>query len=481
MRAKTDDHTFLLKLDEGLSTAGVLPEHSIVCAVSGGFDSTALLLGCKRLQHRYRNLTAAHYNHRARGEESDADEEFVRNLCADTDIALHVARSNHPVENLDENSAREERYAFLAKASDEVGAEAILVAHTVEDQAETVLLRIARGAGLRGTGGMRVVRRIRTPANREVNIVRPMLRTTHRDAETFLDALKITARHDGSNDDWRRYARNRIRHRVIPELQALNPEAIDAIARFASIMESNSDLFDVLVRDAMSKSATDTNNVYLRSQITQLHPVVSAAVLTEMHNAVADADSQLDEVHLTRLIDMIATGKSSSYDLPGRVVFKTDHMHIRMEDTDSVSSDVVPYPQPLGQTTKLAIPGELELGSGFTIKSSLVPRDAGIPNASPDEAWLNPEIVVNDRLEVRNRRPSDRFNPLGMNQDVDLSDFLIKAKVAASWRDRIPLVTLTDNGRIAWLPGLRPAEWAKLLPAHQSALHLKIERDHPRR
>lgn len=481
MPPKTDDHTFLLKLDEGLSTAGVLPEHSIVCAVSGGFDSTALLLGCKRLQHRYRNLTAAHYNHRARGEESDADEEFVRNLCADEGIALHVGRSNHPVENLDENSARQERYAFLAKTSDEVEAEAILVAHTVEDQAETVLLRIARGAGLRGAGGMRIVRRMRTPANREVNIVRPMLRTTHRDAETFLDALKITARHDGSNDDWGRYARNRIRHRVIPELQALNPDAIDAIARFASIMESNSDLFDVLVRDAMSKSATDTTNVYLRSQIAQLHPVVSAAVLTEMYNAVADADSQLDEVHLTRLIDMIATGKSSSYDLPGRVVFKTDHMHIRMEDTDSVSSDVVPYPQPLAQTNKLAIPGELELGSGFTIKSSLVPRDAGIPNASPDEAWLNPEIVVNDRLEVRNRRPSDRFNPLGMNQDVDLSDFLIKAKVAASWRDRIPLVTLTDNGRIAWLPGLRPAEWAKLLPAHQSALHLKIERDHPRR
>lgn len=480
MRAKTDDHTFLLKLDEGLSTAGVLPEHSIVCAVSGGFDSTALLLGCKRLQHRYRNLTAAHYNHQARGEESNADEEFVRNLCADEGIALLVGRSNHLVENLDENSARQERYAFLAKISDEVRAEAILVAHTVEDQAETVLLRIARGAGLRGAGGMRIVRRMRIPANREVNIVRPMLRTTHRDAETFLDALKITARHDGSNDDWGRYARNRIRHRVIPELQALNPEAIDAIARFASIMESNSDLFDVLVRDAMSKSATDTTNVYLRSQITQLHPVISAAVLTEMYNAVADADSQLDEVHLTRLIDMIATGKSSSYDLPGRVVFKTDHMHIRMEDTDSVSSDVVPYPQPLGQTNKLAIPGELELGSGFTIKSSLVPRDAGIPNASPDEAWLNPKIVVNDRLEVRNRRPSDRFNPLGMNQDVDLSDFLIKAKVAASWRDRIPLVTLTDNGRIAWLPGLRPAEWAKLLPAHQSALHLKIERDHPR-
>ena len=301
MRPKTDDRTFLLKLDEGLSTAGVLPQHSIVCAVSGGFDSTALLLGCKRLQHRYRNLTAAHYNHQARGEESDGDEEFVRNLCADAGVTLHVGRSKHPVENLDEKSAREERYAFLAKISDEVGADTILVAHTVEDQAETVLLRITRGTGLRGAGGMRLVRRIRTPANREVNIIRPMLRSTHQDAATFLDAFEIKARHDKSNDDWVRYARNRIRHRVIPELQTLNTGAIAAINRFASIMESNSDLVDGLARDAMRESATETTNVYLRSHFAQLHPVVAAAALIEMHNAIANTESQLDEVHLNRV------------------------------------------------------------------------------------------------------------------------------------------------------------------------------------
>ena len=477
MRPNSDDRTFLLKLEEGLSTAGILPEHSIVCAVSGGFDSTALLLGCKRLQHRYLALTAAHYNHRTRGEESEGDEEFVRNLCADAGIALHVGRSKHPVETLDENSAREERYCFLAKTADEVGADAIVVAHTIEDQAETVLFRITRGAGLRGVGGMRVVRRIRTPANREVNIVRPMLRATHRDAAIFLSTLQITARHDRSNDDWARYARNRIRHRVIPELQAVNPDAIAAIARFATTMESNNELVDVLVRDAMRESATETTNVYLRSDIGQLHPVIAAAALTEMHSAVADANTQLDEAHVTRLIDMIASGKSSSYDLPGGVTFKTDHRHIRMEDADSVPSDVVPYPQPLDRTIVLAVPGELDLGSGFSITSSLVPRDAGIPSASSNEAWLNPEIVVDNRLKVRNRRPSDRFNPLGMIQDVDLSDFLIKAKVAASWRDRIPLVASIDSGRIAWMPGLRPAEWAKLLPAHQTALHLTLKRD----
>ena len=151
-----------------------------------------------------------------------------------------------------------------------------------------------------------------------------------------------------------------------------------------------------------------------------------------------------------------------------------------MGDADSVLSDVVPYPQPLGRTTELAIPGELDLGNGFIVAASLRPRGAGIPTTASYEAWLNPEIALNNRLEVRNRKPSDRFNPLGMTQDVDLSDFLIKANVAASWRDRIPLVMSTDNGRIAWLPGIRPAEWAKSSPAHRTALHLKIERDRSR-
>lgn len=477
MRPSADERTFLLKLDEGLSNAGVSPEHSIVCAVSGGFDSTALLLGCKRLQHRYRNLTAAHYNHRARGEESDEDEEFIRNLCADEGIALHVGRSKGQVENLDENSAREERYAFLAKISDEVGADAILLGHTVEDQAETVLLRITRGTGLKGIGGMQVVRGMSTPANRQVNVVRPMLHVTHREAQIFLDTAEINARHDASNDDWERYSRNRIRHRVIPELQELNSDAISAIGRFASIMKSHNDLVDMLALDAMIESSTDTTNVYLRTHLAQMHPVVTATAVREMHRAVAGSNAHLNEVHVSRLIDMIASGKSASYNLPGGVVFKTDHKHIRMDNTDSVASDVIPYPQSLGHTAELAVPGELDLGNGFTITSSLGPRSAGIPTTSPNEAWLSPEIVMNDRLEVRNRRPSDRFNPLGMTQDIDLSDFLIKAKVAATWRDRIPLVTLGDNGRITWLPGIRLADWAKLLPVHQTALHLKIERD----
>ena len=476
MRNKSND-AFLKGLDQGFSVAGVLPQHSIVCAVSGGADSVALLLGAQRLQHRFASLTAAHFNHRIRGEESDGDEEFVRNLCANAGIAFYVDRSQRSNEHLDENSARKDRYDFLAKTADEVGADAILLAHTIEDQAETVLLRIARGTGLRGAGGMRASRSMLTPSSRKIKIFRPMLQITHREAQDFLHAIQITARHDSTNDDSERYARNRIRHRVIPELQALNPEAISAIARFATIMKSNSDFIDEQTCQAMRESATKTANVHLRSHVAQLHPVVGAAVLTEMHSSLSDADSQLDTVHLTKLLELIKTGKSSSYDLPGSATLNTDHQFIRMKRSGTVPNDVVPYPHPIDRPAKLPVPGRLDLGNGFAISSALVPCDEEIQGSSSDEAWLNPQIVVDDQLEVRNRKRSDRFNPLGMNQNVDLADFLIKAKVAASWRDRIPLVAMVEDGRIVWLPGVRPAEWAKLLPLHQTALRLRFERD----
>ena len=308
-----------------------------------------------------------------------------------------------------------------------------------------------------------------------------MLQITHREAQDFLHALHIRARHDSTNDDSERYARNRIRHRVIPELQALNPEAVSAIARFATIMKSNSDFIGDQTCHAVRESATKTANVHLRSHVAELHPVVGAAVLTEMHSSVSDADSQLDTVHLTKLLELIKTGKSSSYDLPGNVTLNTDHQFIRMERAGTVPNDVVPYPHPIDRPAKLPVPGRLDMGDGFAISSALVPCNEEIQGASSDEAWLNPQIVVNDQLEVRNRKGSDRFNPLGMNQNVDLADFLIKAKVAASWRDRIPLVTTVEDGRIVWLPGVRPAEWAKTVTSTPDRIALKVRARYKRK
>ena len=477
MPRHTNNHDFLRKLDEGISVTGISTTHSIICAISGGTDSTALLLGLKHLEKRYQSLTAAHFNHRARGQESDDDEKFVRQMCADAGIPLRVGRSNRQIERLDENSAREDRYHFLTKTADELTADAIAVAHTSEDQAETVLFRLARGTGVRGASAMRPSRTLQTPSNRSINLARPMLKTTHKEAEEYLHSLGVTARQDASNQEWNTYARNRIRHRVIPELQAINPQAITAIARFGEILQLNLDLVKQLADHTLDRSATKYPNTYHRTTIASSHPVIAAEALSTVYRTTSGSQAQLEQHHIDKLLELISTGKSAHYHLPDSIIFWTNHEHIGMTRSDSFPEDPVPYPQPFQRPIPLPVPGNATLGNGYTITSKISPLPADYQRANDGQAWLRLDLFQSKALSIRNRQPCDRFNPLGMNQNVDLSKFLINSKVAASWRDRIPLVISPDNERIVWLPGIRIADWAKVSPTDQTALHLQFHQE----
>ena len=477
MPSKSESGGFLRKLEEGFRAAGIAPNHSIICAVSGGPDSTALVLGAIRLRNLFRTVVVSHFNHRARGAESDGDEEFVRQLCLDHDIPLHVGRAPRNSTELDENSARQDRYSFFVETAESIDADAIVVAHTIEDQAETVLMRIVRGAGIRGAGGMRNSRSITAPSGRDINLGRPMLDISRSQVSEFLNTTLVAARHDSSNDDWMKYARNRIRHRVMPQLKALNPNAVSAISRFAAILRSNVDLVEALADEAMQSASTEKPNTLIRRRIAVLHPIVQAEVLRRVFRSVADPNSQLDRDHVVRLLDLISQGKSSSYHLPGDVLFHSDHEHVSIYRRDDAKPDLVPYPEPLSDTRRLAIPGSIDIGDGFRIAASISATASDLADDSPYEAWLAPELADIGFLEIRNRASADRFNPLGMSQDVKLNDFLINSKIAASWRDRIPLVVSPKDGRIVWLPGIRPSDWAKLRPDHETALRLNMIHD----
>ena len=474
MPSNSESGGFLRNLEEGFKAAGIARNHSIICAVSGGPDSTALVLGAIQLPHLYGSLDVAHFNHLTRGEESDGDEEFVKRLCLDNGIPLHVGRAQKVSTELDENSARKDRYSFLVETADAINADAIVVAHTIEDQAETVMLRIVRGAGIRGAGGMQNSRSITTPSGRDITLARPMLDTSRSEIIKFLESALIGARHDSSNDNWVKYARNRIRHRVMPELRVLNPNATSAISRFAAILRSNVNLVETLAEEAMGAAGTEMPNTLIRRRVAALHPVVQAEVLGRLFRSVAIPEVQLDQDHVVKLLALIREGKSASYHLPGTVVFRSDHEHLGIYRRNDENPDLSPYPRPLLSTKHLPIPGAIDVGDGYRITASMSAIDFTIKNDSPYQAWLTPELAELGFLEIRNRKPADRFNPLGMSKDVKLNEFLINSKIAASWRDRIPMVVSPVDGRIIWLPGIRPSEWAKLQPNHETALQLRL-------
>jgi tRNA(Ile)-lysidine synthase len=185
-------------------------------AVSGGPDSTALLRALQRLRppDAAGRLVVGHFNHRLRGDESDGDEAFVRELAARLDLRCEIGRADTENSVVSEESAREARYAFLLKTAHEVGARWLAVAHTADDQAETILFRILRGTGLAGLCGMPRLRRL----SEATTLIRPLLDARRSEVQDYLQAIGQSARIDSSNID-RRYTRNRLRYETLPQLE----------------------------------------------------------------------------------------------------------------------------------------------------------------------------------------------------------------------------------------------------------------------
>ena len=233
---------FLLKLSASFPPESWRDVTTLV-AVSGGADSVALLRGLVLLQEQagVGRLIAAHFNHRLRGEESDADENFVRQIALDLGIPCEAASSHSPmVSHGDgvEASARAARYAFLTEAAHRVGARYVVTAHTADDQVETVLHRVLRGTGIGGLAGIPRAREL-SPA---VSLLRPLLGVTRQEVLAFIVSLQQPFREDSSNAS-PSFTRNRIRNELFPLLEREYAPAIrDSLLRLARLARENQDL-----------------------------------------------------------------------------------------------------------------------------------------------------------------------------------------------------------------------------------------------
>jgi tRNA(Ile)-lysidine synthase len=233
-------HDFERKLVTEWRRLDLPPTGKVVVAVSGGADSVALLTALDRLVKDGKldvELTAAHFNHKLREEESEADEEFVRRLCAASDVALAVGEmQGSKTGNLEQN-ARDARYDFLQTVAENLNALAIVTAHTLNDQAETFLQNLIRGSGMTGLGAMSPVRTFHSPSTADsLLLVRPLLSWCPREeTEAYCSDRDIGFRYDSMNDDLR-FNRVRIRKVILPILKDLNPQIVSALSRTAELI-----------------------------------------------------------------------------------------------------------------------------------------------------------------------------------------------------------------------------------------------------
>ncbi len=451
---------------------------SVTIALSGGPDSVALTLVLQELLAAGKlnlDLRLAHLNHGLRGSESEAEEEFCRNFAHDRGLPIAVGRRN--VAAIAESRggsleavAREVRYDFLLRVAREHSTGAVATGHHGDDVAETVLLRIIRGAGVPGLGGLAPSR----PLDGEVRLVRPLLCVRRSELREYLWKSRQPFCQDSSNRDTR-YLRNQVRHELIPALQRDFPT------------------FSVESLMALGESAVEVGSL-LRKLAEELWDQAcleaSAGEVTLDASALAGAETAVRERVFRRALEKLAGGESAPAlraehyralaALPGAEVGAEtslpDGFFARREH--GIVYLARRGPAATWTPRRLPVPGEVEMPrTGVQVRcerlpaGSLGPKEAE-KRASPGDVFISANAVA-EPLTVRCRRPGDRFHPLGAPGGARLKEFFINAKVPRHKRDRIPLVVdARDN--ILWVVGHRIGEPFKLNSDGEPVLRLSV-------
>ena len=458
--------------------AAQLTGRRLVVAVSGGPDSLAMLHALHRLRDELGlALHVAHLDHRLRGQDSAADAEFVAQTCAKLGIDCTVEyvdvlafRREHRMSL--EEAAREVRYRFLANVAEQVGADAVALGHTSDDQVETVLMNVIRGSGLRGLRGMRPVSKQRI-AGSDLTLFRPLLNLPKQDTITYCEALHLTPRADESNRSME-MTRNRVRLELLPLLRDLNPAFGEAILRLSRNANDAHSVVNRTVDSAWTEVVAEEGESIRvdREKFRELDEAVRTHLMMRALSHVKGAARGIERVHIEDATRAVLKSSGSRLHLPGglRLIVEQRSAHLYAEDDVFASSSFDASP--------LAVPGLKTVG-GWRISTERI--KIASEDRSSGTYWHSAEQFVErfgrgvdvSSLAVRSRVPGDRFQPLGMSGTKKLKDFMIDEKVPGSMRDGVPLI-VTSRG-IAWVVGWRIAEWAKVDDDHE-CLEIRVER-----
>ncbi|MBI2872478.1 MAG: tRNA lysidine(34) synthetase TilS [Chloroflexi bacterium] len=452
----------------------------LVAAVSGGQDSVALLLALAELRQPLGiAVHVAHLDHGLRPREAEKEAQFVGELASSLGMPFTVGHEDVPAlagsRRLSlEDAGRRLRYAFLTRTAHDLGGDTVALGHTLDDQVETVLLHLVRGAGMRGLRAMQPMAPWRDPQHGlEVRLFRPLLEVSRDRTRAACREAGVAPREDPSNLSLR-FSRNRIRHEIVPKLRELNPAVLQAMARLARSVAQDEDYLEQAAAqhpEAMVQRSPGAMHLD-RDVLLRLHPSVRHRLLQMAYEELHGQEDTLEQVHVDAMAALLDGSPGRKLTLPGGVVFSTSYTECILGPDPE---EVCPLP-PLPAETVLVSPGMTEV-NGWRVLVRVLPQDEAQQGSEElARATLDADAVGLELL-ARPRRRGDRFHPLGLSLPKRLQDFFVDAKVPRAWRDRVPLVVSPQG--IAWVVGYRIAHWARVTPDTRRVVELSFRRSEP--
>jgi tRNA(Ile)-lysidine synthase len=438
---------------------------SIIVAVSGGADSVCLLKILYALKE-YLNirLTVAHFNHGLRPKEDEKETEFVAKLAKRLNLDLICDTCNNitkvPGSSIEEK-AREMRYQFFQKAINENHAQKLALGHTMNDQAETVLMHFLRGTGLTGLSGI--------PPIRQNCFIRPLIDITRDEIHTYLKQHDEFFIIDSSNLETR-YLRNKIRLELLPLLLDYQPKLVEHLGELAFLCRQETQFIDEEATKLLDMITFDSSKHSLDLLLTTFNILSCSLQYRIIRQAIKKIKGNLrkiDRGHIRSIIDCANKDKPQiKVNLPENIIVKKIYNRLRFSLGDMIETRNFSYS--INNMGRFQIQ-EINKTISFTEISK---NDFMLSAHSPEGAFLDFD-KLKWPLRARNFRTGDKFIPLGMNGFKKVKDIFIDNKIPSEERKKIPILVSRDD--IVWVYGIRIDDRYKIKQETKRILRCKVE------
>ena len=423
----------------------------VIVGISGGGDSVCLLFLLSKYQKRRPfHLLGIHVNHGIRGQEALRDQEYAKKLCERLGVPFTVYTYSVPAIAQQEKRSLEEagrmvrRRAFEEKAAS-LGKKAVIaLAHHENDNAETVLHNLIRGTKAAGMGGIRPIQEI----GEGVAYIRPLLKVTREEIETYLRQQQIPWMTDSTNQELE-YTRNRIRHRIIPEMEKINPKVVSHIAQaadtFQAIEEYLTGQADMLYREYVEQRE---NGYWIRKELFLEKELMQSYVIRMVLERAADKKQDLTAFHVESILSLGKGRTGASVSLPGGVLASQVYgdLYVRLPDSGEA---------PLK---------ELELDI-FPWENQQIPEKTYTK-------WFDYDKIKSS-LEIRHRKPGDFLTIADIGGRKKLKDYFIDCKIPREEREKVTL--LAEGSHILWVVGYRISQYYKVTRQTKTVLKVHVK------